>query len=346
MEEAAWKTFFADAEPIPQDDGPVPVVQIDYAPEFVEVMGYFRRVLVDGEHSERSLLLSAAVIQSNAANYTAWQYRRTCLGRMHGATTPPAQQLKIWEEEKDYCTEQCLKNMKNYQVWFHRRACITKIKAAREALQTDATPTGQGELDFVKMVLGEDSKTYHAWGHRQWVLEHFGTLWAGELPYVDALLEEDLRNNSAWNQRHFVLQRTGQLADARVIAREAEYALAMIRRAPSNPSPWAYLEGIVSPKGFSAVPQVRAACEELGQVGTGAATASSTPADGAAPPPPPPPRVAPRCVAALALLARICESSGDAADAARASSLCEELIKLDPIRERFWRWRAAQPRSS
>jgi hypothetical protein len=54
-----WEQLFSDVTPIEQDDGPVPVVKIDYAASFTKVMGYFRRVLVDGEHSARALLLSA-----------------------------------------------------------------------------------------------------------------------------------------------------------------------------------------------------------------------------------------------------------------------------------------------
>ena len=58
MDDEDWEPLFANATPIEQDDGPVPVVKIDYAPEFERVMGYFRRVLVDGEHSARALTLS------------------------------------------------------------------------------------------------------------------------------------------------------------------------------------------------------------------------------------------------------------------------------------------------
>ena len=70
-DESSWLHLFTDVSPIEQDDGPVPIVKIDYTPAFIQVMGYFRRVLVDGEFSERSLTLSAAVIEHNAANYTA-----------------------------------------------------------------------------------------------------------------------------------------------------------------------------------------------------------------------------------------------------------------------------------
>ena len=119
-------------------------------------------------------------------------------------------------------------------------------------------PAAAGELAFVGRVLQEDSKNYHAWGHRQWVLKTFN-LWEGELLYVDQLLQQDLRNNSAWNQRYFVLQHTSDLkGDLELLKREADTALLHIARAPSNPSPWAYLRGIAEPVGYSKLPQVRA----------------------------------------------------------------------------------------
>jgi hypothetical protein len=40
--------LFADLEPIPQDEGPEPIVRIAYPEGFETVMDYFRRVLVNG----------------------------------------------------------------------------------------------------------------------------------------------------------------------------------------------------------------------------------------------------------------------------------------------------------
>lgn len=296
--------MFGDVKPIAQDDGPEPVVRIAYAPDFEVAMGYFRRVLVDGEFSKRSLLLSAEVIGHNAANYTAWQYRRRCIREMHAASTPAADAQ--WAAELLYSTEQCLGNMKNYQVWFHRRACVEAIGAA------------PGELDFVARVLEEDSKNYHAWGHRQWVLRTFGE-WGEELAYTDRLLDADVRNNSAWNQRHFVLKNTADLADAAALAPEVGLALKHIADAPGNASPWAYIKGLVEPVGYGHFPQLRASCEKLA-VGEGCEKGQP-------------------CVNALSMLVDVLRASGDAAEAERARSVCAQLRELDAIRARYWQWR-------
>ena len=70
-----------------------------------------------------------------------------------------------------------------------------------------------------------DQKNYHAWQHRQWVLQTFklfDQVWKlqsaelsgyddileQELEFIDKLLLDDIRNNSAWNQRFFVVQHT------------------------------------------------------------------------------------------------------------------------------------------
>jgi hypothetical protein len=70
---------WSDVEPVPQDDGPDPVVTIAYSSQFRTLMDYFRAVLKSQEYSQRALMLTQAVLQQNAANYTVWQYRRDCL---------------------------------------------------------------------------------------------------------------------------------------------------------------------------------------------------------------------------------------------------------------------------
>lgn len=329
MASDSWEHLFTDVTPLEQDDGPVPVVRIQYTPWFAKVMGFFRRILVDNEHSSRTMLLSKEVIEQNAANYTAWQYRRTCLREIH-KNSSAEQRWKAWSEEKDFCTEQCTNNPKNYQVWFHRRACVLGMSAAAAELKLSTAKDAAVELEFIASVLSDENKNYHAWGHRQWALKHFGTQWEGELAFIDELLEEDVRNNSAWNQRYFVLQNTADLKSAAVVGPEVDYALKAIRKAPNNSSPWNYLEGLVAPLGFAAFPQVRKACEDLGGRSGAAGGDGATAANAA------------RCIPALALLTRVLEDSGAAADAALCKTLCGELSSLDPIRERFWRWRAAQ----
>mmetsp|Transcript_21600 Transcript_21600/g.54284 ORF Transcript_21600/g.54284 Transcript_21600/m.54284 type:complete len:300 (+) Transcript_21600:40-939(+) len=211
-------------EPIPQNDGPDPVVPINYSVEFTEAMDYFRAVLQANEKSERALSLTEKVISLNAANYTVWGFRRECIDALG----------KDWGEELMWATELAPDNPKNYQIWHHRRCCLKKLGGHPD------------EIEFLNDFLTDDdlddAKNYHAWAHRQFVLKEYN-LWEGELAFLDRMLEMDIRNNSAYNQRMFVLKHTTDLG-REVREREIEWVLEKLAQVPNNDSSWAYLRGM------------------------------------------------------------------------------------------------------
>jgi protein farnesyltransferase/geranylgeranyltransferase type-1 subunit alpha len=135
------------------------------------------------------------------------------------------------------------------------------------------------ELEFINQVLRVDSKNYHTWVYRQWVLAHFGgiskksqeaqnvrevgadqypDLWRGELDYIDTLLSQDVRNNSAWNHRYFCIFGSGWAQSEQgqcrewwklgnsldeVLKSDVAFTKGHIITVPNNASAWNYLRG-------------------------------------------------------------------------------------------------------
>lgn len=150
------------------------------------------------------------------------------------------------DEELEWTEEMIADNPKSYQLWHHRQVVIERHIAPlfppgvtastltaisltpyenMSAAQRAIRDTVQGELDFIAKALIEDSKNYHAWSYRQWVLNHFGKgpWWEDELTYLDELLTVDIRNNSAWNQRFFIVSQGSKGLTDEIVQREVQY---------------------------------------------------------------------------------------------------------------------------
>merc|ERR1719460_301184 len=124
---------WADVTPIPQDDGPLPLVQIRYTESFVDCHDYFRAVLKSGEKSERVLELTCVVIDHNSANYTAWYHRRLCLKALAVDLQDELTFTESWMHDSP----------KNYKVWSHRQWVVSTFELYG------------GELDYTKQLIDE-----------------------------------------------------------------------------------------------------------------------------------------------------------------------------------------------
>lgn len=308
---------WSDVRPVPQDDGPTPVVPIAYTDDFREAMDYFRAVYLSDERSPRSLNLTSEVIALNAGNYTVWHFRRLILEALDADL----------QEELEFVENVAKENSKNYQIWHHRRWLAEK-------LGTDAVAK---ELEFTKKILSLDAKNYHAWSHRQWVLQALGG-WEDEFEYCHQLLTDDIFNNSAWNQRYFVVTRSPLLGGLDTMRdSEVDYTIEAIIANPENESPWRYLRGLykTDTKTWANDPRISFACLKVLSSQCRCIFALSTLLDlicnGFEP--------GPEFKDAVDALGN---SDVGPSNSGLAETICSVLEGMDPLRVNYWTWRKSK----
>ncbi|CAI7662767.1 unnamed protein product [Penicillium glandicola] len=252
---------WASVTPIDLDDGSstggMPLATIAYPAEYLEATSYLRAVMAANEMSERALDLTKDVISMNPAHYTVWIYRAKILFALD----------KDLNEELSWLNDVSLKYLKNYQIWHHRQVLLSS-----KAHFPTFPPK---EADFLMEMFAQDSKNYHVWTYRHWLVRHF-KLWdqPRELEDVEFLLKADVRNNSAWNHRYMLrfgprdtsvpdagMVNAGDLSmspaekgrlsvvDEDMIDGELKFAQEAILRAPENRSPWWYARGVLRAAG-------------------------------------------------------------------------------------------------
>ncbi len=182
-EEPEW----SDLAPIPQKEGVEPVVQILYEKEYSDAMGLLRAVMLKGELSARALHLTSLIIFMNSAHFTVWEFRRCVLAHLRSRAK--------WMAELEFMQEVNLMNTKNYQLWNHRRVVIQMLfplpqAQAQPALAMDTLElyTLEDEFAYLAGVTADDSKHYHAWAHRQWLVRAYDR-WRGEMDFTTGLLQ-------------------------------------------------------------------------------------------------------------------------------------------------------------
>ncbi|KAF3893789.1 CaaX farnesyltransferase alpha subunit [Trichophyton interdigitale] len=230
----------------------LPLATIAYSDSYSEATAYLRAVMAANEMSDRALALTEDVIRSNPAHYTVWLYRAQILNALG----------KDLKAELAWLDQLSTQYLKSYQIWHHRQVVMSNESVF------PALP--EGELEFLAKMFALDSKNYHVWTYRHWLLRHF-KLWdsPAELADIERMIDEDVMNNSAWNHRWIMrfAPREGfesglpgvgipggvggagagkmVVVDEEMVDGEVEYAKKKIVLAPENRSPWAYLRGVL-----------------------------------------------------------------------------------------------------
>lgn len=207
--------------------------------EFVlEVQSYMRAMLNADERSERALKLTQDAIRINKSDFIAWYYRRNILLTLARAD--------LFEEELKFIESVAAKSPKNYQLYYHREAAVSFLQ---KHMDPEAfVKLVDKDFNWCTSIICEDSKNYHAWSYRLWIVKSFPEAAdvAKESRYIDYALMIDPRNNSAWNYRFFIRYKLREAAATQEeILKDVEFVIEKIARSPNNPAPWNYMNSIL-----------------------------------------------------------------------------------------------------
>lgn len=286
-------------------------------------VSYLRAVMAVQECSPRCLRLTEHIISMNPAHYTVWLYRFKIVQTL---------QIPIPDEIR-WLDEVALSNLKNYQIWHHRQLLIDYYFPSIASEEETVKKLARTEIQFLNTMLKEDAKNYHVWSYRQYLVKKLDMWNITELAATQNLIEDDVRNNSAWAHRFFIVFSDPAVSTpslsatahdpkvpASLIDRELGYAKEKIVLAPQNQSSWNYLRGVLAKGGRSLSDVVEFSSQFVKDLGEENEEVKSS--------------------HALDLLADAHGQSGESGKA----RLCLRRLweKWDPIREGYWKHRAAE----
>ncbi|TEB34055.1 protein prenylyltransferase [Coprinellus micaceus] len=352
----AW----ADVTPIEQYEGSTaPLAPILYGAVYKDATDYLRAIVASNEKSPRVLELTEAVVRLNPSHYTAWQYRYETLLALKGSTP------RLIAKEEDLMDELAIRCLKSYQVWHHRRLLVLLSVERKDGKLAEAeVERVKRELEFISRSFEEDSKNYHTWSYRQWVLSHFfgssasssvadndededtiESVWTKELAWTERMLEKDVRNNSAWHHRFFVVfERPGARVGEGEIRRELRYTKQSIALAPNNASAWNYLRGVLHRLSipYASLQAFVTPYTVVSGDKPGSKDAAGGEEDEIIDPenPRPSPGAQLPCPAALEFLADVYEKEGEREGVLKAVEIWKSLAnEHDTMRRRYWEHR-------
>jgi len=147
-----------------------------------------------GKEDAGSLVLAATLIEHNPEAYTAWNWRRECVGPVLRAGGAPA--VAAAEAELALTEKALRRNPKSYAAWHARRWVVGHRLSSLAA-----------EVRLVDALLDADARNFHAWAYRGWVADLAGVPAADQLAATTSRIEANFSNYSAWHARSALLVR-------------------------------------------------------------------------------------------------------------------------------------------
>ncbi|CAG8587141.1 16044_t:CDS:10 [Acaulospora morrowiae] len=197
----------------------------------------------NSEYDVEAFNITTKILSQNPDFYTIWNFRRTILLNTMLKDCSAEEKQQELSSELLFLQEVFRLNPKSYWIFNHRRWC----------LETMPTPDWQGELTLVGRILDMDSRNFHAWDYRRYVISKLSSTEAGdteirknEFDFTTTKINQNFSNYSAWHQRSKLLPRLikeKHLNDQerkKMIDREFELVKSAFYTDPDDQSAWLY----------------------------------------------------------------------------------------------------------
>jgi geranylgeranyl transferase type-2 subunit alpha len=178
--------------------------------------------------------LTSKVLNLNPEYYTVWNQRRKILQNLFADTSEDDEQKYVQgllSTELQFLLPLLMKFPKCYWIWNHR---YWTLKQVSEKLDTDAARNyWNQELGLVGKMLGRDSRNFHGWDYRRFVIAELRKLAKAETKHQAGSTDEAGEGTLQDKTTSMIQQ-----ADQSITESEYAYTTKMIKSNLSNFSAW------------------------------------------------------------------------------------------------------------
>ncbi|KAK7525127.1 uncharacterized protein IWZ02DRAFT_224718 [Phyllosticta citriasiana] len=183
--------------------------------------------VAEKQYTDEALALTSKLLSQNPEYYTIWNNRRVILQDIFrnaqgsettdsgGLSTAQQTLLGYISDDLRFTIPLLIKFPKCYWIWNHRQWLLQQ--STELVPQSHARRLWQEELGLVGKMLSRDSRNFHGWSYRRFVVAHLEALPSEdgqntsmtepEFEYTTKMINTNLSNFSAWHNRTKLIPR-------------------------------------------------------------------------------------------------------------------------------------------
>ncbi|OCK88630.1 protein prenylyltransferase [Cenococcum geophilum 1.58] len=246
--------------------------ELQHITEYKKLVSLVNIKAAERQYTAEVLALTTQLLTENAEYYTIWNHRRRILEHMftQPSNTRPSTSnsnqniLDLLTNDLRWLVSLLRQLPKCYCIWNHRLWLLQEAEILLPAATT--RNFWHGELELVGKMLRLDSRNFHAWGYRRFVVTQIvripvsgstpgdasQSMVEAEFEYTTKMIKTNLSNFSAWHNRSKLIPRllshrqANEAARREMLDAELSQIQAAINTDPFDQSIWFYHQFLMS----------------------------------------------------------------------------------------------------